>query len=298
MKLQFQSLMVASGKVVEEERPCMGIVDVPKVENLDYNIESNELSLQTNSILVLETFNRGLLASLEASPVTIMEDIDAVKDGGHVGGVGDNHDGKFSSGSQQTKKMSERIELPSSRTFGEDGHGKQVTRELGDIPNGCKFGSGSREVNSGASTSHWLCHGRPPDASIPPIGHFVSSFHKEPSPIPDTLISTHHKGPIGVMLVKHRFSFMVLPKPNTSLKPLKWSSSFKNVTSLSERFRHIMLLPPVLVLRRSSRQTLSFKDITSFMCLSDIEGYRQRFAAPSMYYPPSAMPYQQRYNWG
>ncbi|GMH24232.1 hypothetical protein Nepgr_026075 [Nepenthes gracilis] len=88
MKLQFQSLMVASGKVVEEERPCMEIVVVPKVENLDYNIESNKVSLPTNSILVLETFNRGLLASLEASSVTIMEDIDAVKDGGHVGGVG------------------------------------------------------------------------------------------------------------------------------------------------------------------------------------------------------------------
>ncbi|GMH24231.1 hypothetical protein Nepgr_026074 [Nepenthes gracilis] len=98
--------------------------------------------------------------------------------------------------------MSERIELPSSRTSGEDGHGKQVTRELGDIPNGCKFGSGSREVNSGASTSHWICPGRPPDASIPPIRHFVSNFHEEPSPIPDTLISTHHKGPIGVMLVE------------------------------------------------------------------------------------------------
>ncbi|GMH28023.1 hypothetical protein Nepgr_029866 [Nepenthes gracilis] len=50
MKLHFQSLRVAFGKVVEEERTCMEIIDVPKVENLDLNIESNNVSPPTNSI--------------------------------------------------------------------------------------------------------------------------------------------------------------------------------------------------------------------------------------------------------
>ncbi|GMH27376.1 hypothetical protein Nepgr_029219 [Nepenthes gracilis] len=42
----------------------------------------------------------------------------------------------------------------------------------------------------------------PTAESIPPNGHFVSSFHEEPFSIPNTLISTHHEGPIGGMLVE------------------------------------------------------------------------------------------------
>ncbi|GMH27794.1 hypothetical protein Nepgr_029637 [Nepenthes gracilis] len=108
MKLHFQSLMVAFGKVVEEERTYMEIIDVPMVENLHLNIESNNISPPTNSIPVLEKLNGGLLASLDASSTPIMEDIDVVKDGGNVGSVGGSHDAKFSSGNQKTKKMSKR----------------------------------------------------------------------------------------------------------------------------------------------------------------------------------------------
>ncbi|GMH28903.1 hypothetical protein Nepgr_030746 [Nepenthes gracilis] len=42
----------------------------------------------------------------------------------------------------------------------------------------------------------------PTAESIPPNGHFVSTFHEEPFSISDTLISTHHEGPIGGMLVE------------------------------------------------------------------------------------------------
>ncbi|GAB4834605.1 hypothetical protein Ancab_032868 [Ancistrocladus abbreviatus] len=108
MKQNFQSLRVASGKVVEEEREHMEIVEVTLDENLDLNIDSNFISQSTRSVPGIETLNVGLMMQLDASTPEIMEETDAVEHRGDVGDGGGSHKDISSSQNKETKNSSGR----------------------------------------------------------------------------------------------------------------------------------------------------------------------------------------------
>ncbi|GAB4857635.1 hypothetical protein Ancab_015541 [Ancistrocladus abbreviatus] len=107
IKQHCQSLMIASGKAVEEERKHMEIIEVSLDENLDLNNDSNPILQSTRYVLGSETLNE-VMVQLDVFPSEITEEIDSVKYRRDVGGAGGGRRDLSSSKNKVTKKTSER----------------------------------------------------------------------------------------------------------------------------------------------------------------------------------------------